>query len=137
MVTPIENVLSRLEGVQGAGKRFKARCPAHLDKTPSLSIKEGDDGRALIHCFGGCKVEAVAAALGLRLSDLFYAENAHYKTSAMGGVSRRELMKAAETEMQILFIAKADQLRGRTVSQLDLDRVKIAQHRVSLARRIL
>lgn len=137
MVAPIENVLSRLESVQGAGKRFKARCPAHEDKTPSLSLKEGDDGRVLIHCFAGCAVQAVVAALGLRLSDLFNAENAHYKTSTMRGVSRRELMKASETEMQILFIAKADQLRGRTASQLDLDRVKIAQHRVSLARRIL
>jgi len=36
-----------------------------------LSIAEGDDGRALIHCFVGCSVHEIARALGIELRDLF------------------------------------------------------------------
>jgi protein tyrosine phosphatase len=48
-----------------------AKCPAHQDNSPSLSISEGYDGRVLVHCFAGCTHTAVLAALGLRSSDLF------------------------------------------------------------------
>jgi len=42
-----------------------ARCPAHEDRDPSLSISEGREGQPLVHCFAGCTYEAVVAALGL------------------------------------------------------------------------
>ena len=51
--------------------RWMARCPAHDDRSPSLSIREGRDGRVLAHCFGGCALDAVIAALGLSCRDLF------------------------------------------------------------------
>jgi hypothetical protein len=48
-----------------------ALCPSHPDgRTPALSIGEGDDGRVLLHCFGGCTAEEVTAALGLTMRDL-------------------------------------------------------------------
>lgn len=50
---------------------YVARCPAHDDHTPSLSISAGDDGRILLHCWAGCPTAAVLAALGLAWSDLF------------------------------------------------------------------
>jgi DNA primase len=40
-----------------------ARCPAHADHNPSLSIKEGESGKILVHCFGGCEQEAIVDAL--------------------------------------------------------------------------
>ena len=40
-----------------------ARCPGHEDQTPSLSIRDGDDGRLLTHCHAGCPPEAVWEAL--------------------------------------------------------------------------
>jgi hypothetical protein len=66
-----KEILTRLQGVKPEGKGWKAKCPAHDDKSPSLSITEGSDGRALIHCHAGCKPEAICAALGLTLADLF------------------------------------------------------------------
>ena len=69
---PIERVLPNLEKVRPNGDRsWMACCPAHEDRTPSLSISAGDDGRVLLNCFAGCGVEAVLAALGLELSDLY------------------------------------------------------------------
>ena len=50
---------------------WTARCPAHEDNRASLSIGAGDDGRVLVHCHAGCTTEAIAAALGLTVADLF------------------------------------------------------------------
>ena len=48
-----------------AGAEFLARCPAHDDRTPSLSIR--DVGcRVLVHCHAGCGQDAVINALATR-----------------------------------------------------------------------
>jgi putative DNA primase/helicase len=54
-----------------SGAGWIARCPAHEDHSPSLSIGEGRDGRILLWCFAGCNPEAICAAAGLRVADLF------------------------------------------------------------------
>lgn len=54
----------------GAG-RWAAKCPAHEDGRASLSIREGGESRTLVHCFAGCSVASVLAALHLRPRDLF------------------------------------------------------------------
>ena len=46
------------------GKSGMARCPAHDDRSPSLSIADGHDGKILVKCFAGCTGAAVIAALG-------------------------------------------------------------------------
>lgn len=69
---PSDAVLDRLKAVKRTGSgTWMARCPAHEDKRPSLSIREGDDGRVLLYDFAGCSVEAIVSALGLDLADLF------------------------------------------------------------------
>jgi len=55
------------------GGRINASCPAHDDDRPSLSLSEGEDGRALLYCHAGCSTTAVVEALGLTLGDLFIA----------------------------------------------------------------
>lgn len=40
-------------------------CPAHEDRTPSLSISEGKDGKILLHCFAGCGFDEIIGAAGL------------------------------------------------------------------------
>ena len=70
MSPPVENLVSRLSA-QRSGKGWLARCPAHDDHNPSLSIDEGADGRALVKCWAGCTVEAVLSAIGLSKKDLF------------------------------------------------------------------
>jgi hypothetical protein len=49
---------------------WTARCPAHSDENPSLSISE-KDGRILLHCYAGCETREILAALGLTERDLF------------------------------------------------------------------
>lgn len=67
-----ELLLSRLDKVRGRGpNQHSARCPAHDDKGPSLSVKELPNGRVLVRCFAGCETEDVLAAVGLTFQDLF------------------------------------------------------------------
>lgn len=54
----------------GRGK-WQARCPAHKDRNPSLSINDGKDGRVLLKCHAGCPTEAILVGMGLRMSDLY------------------------------------------------------------------
>ncbi len=56
---------------QKSGSGWMARCPAHDDREPSLSIRSGNHGRVLLHCHAGCSPEQVVKAAGLRMSDLF------------------------------------------------------------------
>jgi len=65
-------LLSRLDLVRKTGNgRWVCRCPAHDDRGPSLSVRELDDGRVLLHCFAGCDVQSVLDAIGLTFEDLF------------------------------------------------------------------
>ncbi len=43
--------------------KYIASCPAHDDRTPSLSIKESHTGKILVHCFAGCSQDEVISAL--------------------------------------------------------------------------
>jgi hypothetical protein len=52
--------------------KWKAQCPAHSDRNPSLDIKEGADGRVLITCWSAqCPREQIIDRLGLQWPDLF------------------------------------------------------------------
>ncbi len=65
-------ILSRLDAVRSRGaNKSSARCPAHADRSPSLSLRVAEDGRILVHCFAGCTVHEICRALGLSVGELF------------------------------------------------------------------
>ena len=59
-----------LDGVRRQGHGYKAKCPAHEDHNPSLSIAQASD-RILLKCHAGCATESIMMALGRSMSDLF------------------------------------------------------------------
>jgi len=73
-VEPVAIVLDALTSLgkspRRSGDGWVARCPAHDDREPSLSIGLGDDGKALLYCHAGCDASEVAARLGLEMGDL-------------------------------------------------------------------
>jgi hypothetical protein len=71
----VEQVLERLEGVRGKPPQWIAKCPAHEDRTASLTISVGDDGRTLLTCWAGCELDSIAAGIGLRVADLFESKS--------------------------------------------------------------
>jgi hypothetical protein len=67
----VDKLLSQLNGVKKTGNgKWISRCPAHKDKSPSLSIRELDDGRVLLHDFAGCSTGDVLNSIGLSFADL-------------------------------------------------------------------
>lgn len=70
--TPVGRVLSRLDVVSRVGPhQWKARCPFHEDRRPSLSVGLGRDGRVLLRCWAGCHWRDVVESMGLSPRDLF------------------------------------------------------------------
>lgn len=75
-MTPLDNVLSRLDKVKAVGMRkdgrvYRACCPSHDDRSPSLSVTETPEGSVLLHCWVGCDAHQITSALGLEMHDLF------------------------------------------------------------------
>lgn len=71
-------VLDRFERVSPCRRAstWKARCPAHDDRSPSLTIWVGRKGFLLVRCWAGrqCSLPAILGKVGLRMSDLFPPE---------------------------------------------------------------
>lgn len=81
-MSQIDALLCRFDGVKQTGRdTWIAKCSAHIDRSPSLSVREAEDGRILVHCFTGCATEDVLDSIGLTFSDLFppKPENHRYK----------------------------------------------------------
>lgn len=74
--TALNRTLQILTSLNGQAPRsdregqYAAHCPAHDDRTPSLSVGHKDD-KVVIHCHGGCPTAQVCDALGLTERDLF------------------------------------------------------------------
>lgn len=60
-------IVRRLGG-RWQGGYAMVRCPAHDDRTPSLSIRQGDRS-ILVHCFAGCDNGDVMQAIARELGD--------------------------------------------------------------------
>ncbi len=58
--------LARALNARRSARGWMAACVSHRERTPSLHISEGDDGRVLVHCFAGCPQDAVLAELRAR-----------------------------------------------------------------------
>ena len=55
----LDHVLAQLKGVRTSLHGWKACCPAHADREPSLSIGLGEQGQVLLKCFAGCSLNAL------------------------------------------------------------------------------
>ncbi len=126
-------VLDRLTRVKqtGAG-RWIAPCPAHEDRSPSLSVRETDDGRVLIHCFGGCPTQLVLQAIGLDFGDLFDRPLAHHLPPLRAQLSARELIELTADEVFIAALIIHDSAR-RKLTAAETDRLWLAAARLGKA----
>lgn len=128
----IDGLLSRLEGVRQSGPdRWMARCPAHEDRSPSLSVRKTEDGTLLLYCFAGCGAADIVAAIGLELTDLFppRAPGSHHqaKRPEQPRFNSSEVVRLAVTEGLICGIACRDVRAGKILSDEEARRVDQAQ----------
>ncbi len=131
-------LLSRLVAVRRTGNaRWIARCPAHVDRTPSLAIRELDDGRVLAHCFAGCAAEDVVSAAGLTLADLMpeRAIGDHIKRERRP-FSAHDILACVAHEALIVALMASDIGRGMAITDAARERVMLASSRLSAAAEI-
>jgi hypothetical protein len=130
-----ENLLLRLDGVRSTGpRRWIAKCPAHDDRSPSLSIRELDDDRVLIHDFGGCDVGEVLAALSLTLSDLFEKPLGPQFAPARSRVPAGEVLAAIDHEAHVVALIGTDMLEHRAIDEPTWERLATAVAAIGAAR---
>ena len=116
---PIDIFLSRLTKVTRVGSgKYKACCPAHEDKNPSMAIKVGPNGQVVFHCFAGCTPLDVVGAIGLQFSDLYVDDNHTPKQPDL------------TNEYMILKITQKMLEAGQEIHPLDKQRAELALRRV-------
>lgn len=52
---------------------YKCHCPAHDDRTESLTVSEGEKG-IVLRCHAGCSIDRICGALGIKVADLFWQD---------------------------------------------------------------
>ena len=137
----IESFISRLDGVKETGQgKYVARCPAHDDKSPSLSIKECGDGRILIHDFAGCETEDVLAAVGMTFSDIMPERltsrvgNEHCYKPMRQPFDARQVLATLDHESLVVAIIGTDVLEHKELDNETCDRLGVAVNRINAAR---
>lgn len=127
-----EALLSRLANVRRrTNDQWSARCPAHDDKSPSLSVRETADGIVLVHCFAGCSVPEILGAVGLE-HDVLFPE----KSKGSRPLERRRLTTASQAleclafEGLLVSIVARDICQGKPIDEKTRERVALAAGRI-------
>lgn len=124
----VNDLVARLEKSKRTSRdSWIACCPAHNDRTPSLTIRALDDGRILIHCFSGCGAADVMAAIGLETADLF-PEPLGNLDRVRQPFSPADVLRALRHEAAIVALASADLAEGKPV---DRQRAWLASERIA------
>jgi len=139
--TPIDKVLHRLEKLKSTGPdRWIAKCPAHDDRRPSLSIKEAEDHKVLLKCWTGCSAAEIVAALGLSLADLFPGDRRNLADHGTGPMRRpwefKDALQGVAHEVTVALLILADIAKGETPDAETMERLALAETRIADALRI-
>lgn len=131
----INTFLSRLTKVKRTGTgRYLACCPSHLDKHPSLSVREKDDGRILVRCFAGCRVEEVLHAVGLEFDALFPEKLiGHCIHPERHPFNAKDILEAVKHESLIVSVAASSIANGEVLIKDDYERLMLANRRLQTA----
>jgi CHC2 zinc finger len=132
-----DGLLSRLNKVRKTGPNsWVACCPAHDDKSPSLSIRDADDGRILCHCFAGCSIDNILLAVGMSIDDLFPARLAYNHGSMRRSFPAADVLETIARETMIVATAACNIRKGIALSDADHERLLVASERIFEARRL-
>ena len=134
----IDSILSRLERVKKSGNnRWLACCPAHLDKTPSLSIMQNDTGKVFVHCFAGCEGVAIMASIDMTLADLYPERIEPPKgTGKKPSYNPYDVLKALAGQAQIVAML-GGALADHPLSDRDREALFKAVGRINAALRLM
>jgi hypothetical protein len=120
------------------GSGFLAHCPAHPDKSPSLSIRQGTGGRLLLRCWASCSLDNILDAMHLTKRDLFDGpppSPAQLEALRAAQAARKQAARM-ERQRRLAAIREEERLRGvvnelggRLARRLDDDALTERFHR--------
>jgi hypothetical protein len=126
----INDFLGYFEKSYRSGKdEYQCLCPAHNDKTASLSIKNLPDERILIHCFAGCAANDILGAVGLTFDDIVPKRLGDFKPVSKP-FNPYAVLKAISNETLLVALAGLEVANGKTLPQEDKDRLMMAVNRL-------
>ena len=129
-----QTLLGRLQRVKRTGRhRWMACCPAHADKTASLSICETDDGRVLLHCFAECAAADVLAAAGLSFQDIMPEAMQGQFKPVRHAFSAFDALKALKLECTFIQLCAIRLANQQPLQANDAERLHVAANRVKSA----
>jgi len=129
----LDKLLSRLDLVKRIGNdRYKAICPSHDDRSPSLAIKD-DGGRLLLHCFGGCETADVLGAIGLTFADIMPDNSKGNLKKDKKPFFAIDVLKIIKFEATLVYIYASDLAKGLVLTSSDKERLLLATSRINHA----
>jgi len=127
----LDRLLNQLTKVKPNGKgQFTARCPSHDDKSPSLAIRQTDDGKILLRCFAGCSAYQVVNAVGLSLTDLFPPREASHSTPIKNPFPASSVLRCIQSEALIVATTACNMANGMVLLKEDRQRLVTAASRI-------
>lgn len=134
------DLISRLDGVRETGEgKWIARCPAHDDRSPSLSVREVNDGTILIKCFAGCDTLAVCRSIGIEIRDLFpdqYVRRVDTRARGVPRLSAAERLELIEHEITVAALVVEEIARTRIGTDEQWARLAQCSERIGRARNV-
>ncbi len=104
----LDHVVGLLRGPhkRKPGGGVMARCPAHDDRTASLSIDEGDDRRLLFKCFSGCTADDIRKALRLEWADVMPPKDRDTSRHSAKASDKKQTPSTGGISVDALAVAK-------------------------------
>ncbi len=125
-----DKLLSRLQRVKRTGPgKWIASCPTREDKSPSLAIRELDDGTVLLHDFGGDSVEAILGAVGLTFDDLFPEKPGHFAKPTKRPFNASDVLALMAFESSVIVLVVSDMVNGGA-DEDGIERLLVAARRL-------
>jgi hypothetical protein len=130
----LDSVLSKLNKVKRTGVgRYISCCPAHEDKSPSMTLRELDDGRVLIHCFSGCDAVSILGAIGLTFNDLFPEPLMQHGKPERRPFNAHDVLSCIKFESLLVAIAALRLAHGKAIEEPEKARLLVAAGRLNEA----
>ncbi len=130
---PFTEVTSRLNGViKRSNGGYLSFCPSHDDrKGRSLAVSVGREDQVLLHCFAGCSIHDITAAIGLNPADLFPRTESKYDPQTRSYFNEWQILSALQHDATVVLLAARWMLTGKPLPESDVAYLSGAVIRIS------
>lgn len=138
MSRQIDNLISRLQKVRQTGRdSWIACCPAHADKSPSMTIREVEEGKVLVHCFAGCGIDEIVGAVGISLADLMPERQPDALRKPMSvPFNPRDVLACIQSDATLLCVFISDVTQAKSITPQEAANAYKAAARIVAATRL-